>query len=180
MGALTHKQALRRELRRLLSHGGYQEVMGYSFIQPQQSTMFPELSEGAVAVKLAMPMSEERSVLRTSLLPQLLDIASYNTNRRQSDLALFEIGNVFFTDEEQLTRQPRELPVLGLLLSGSLTVKQWNVSAQPVDFFDLKGALETVFAHLGLTDKIVYVGDSPEGYHPGVPRRYIYSETRVV
>lgn len=166
-GALTHKQALRRELRRLLSHGGYQEVMGYSFIQPQQSTMFPALSEGAVAVKLAMPMSEERSVLRTSLLPQLLDIASYNTNRRQSDLALFEIGNVFFTDEEQLTRQPRELPVLGLLLSGSLTVKQWNVSAQPVDFFDLKGALETVFAHLGLTDKIVYVGDSPEGFHPG-------------
>ncbi|HEY4429671.1 MAG TPA: phenylalanine--tRNA ligase subunit beta [Paenibacillus sp.] len=166
-GALTHKQSLRRELRRLLSHGGYQEVLGYSFIQPEQSTMFPELSEGSHAVKLAMPMSEERSVLRTSLLPQLLDIASYNTNRRQSDLALFEIGNVFFTDEEQLTRQPRELPVLGLLLSGSLTVKQWNVSAQPVDFFDLKGALESVFAYLGLTDKIIYEGDSPEGYHPG-------------
>lgn len=166
-GALTHKQSLRRELRRLLAHGGYQEVMGYSFIQPKQSKMFPELSEGSQAVKLAMPMSEERSVLRTSLLPQLLDIASYNTNRRQSDLALFEIGNVFFTDEEQLTRQPRELPVLGLLLSGSLTVKQWNVSAQPVDFFDLKGALESVFAYLGLTDKIIYEGDSPEGYHPG-------------
>ncbi|WP_440961760.1 phenylalanine--tRNA ligase subunit beta [Paenibacillus nitricinens] len=166
-GALTHKQSLRRELRRLLSHGGYQEVMGYSFIQPEQSKMFPELSEGSQAVKLAMPMSEERSVLRTSLLPQLLDIASYNTNRRQSDLALFEIGNVFFTDEEQLTRQPRELPVLGLLLSGSLTVKQWNVSAQPVDFFDLKGALESVFAYLGLTDRIIYEGDSPEGYHPG-------------
>lgn len=166
-GALTYKQSLRRELRRLLSHGGYQEVMGYSFIQPEQSKMFPELSEGSQAVKLAMPMSEERSVLRTSLLPQLLDIASYNTNRRQSDLALFEIGNVFFTDEEQLTRQPRELPVLGLLLSGSLTVKQWNVSAQPVDFFDLKGALESVFAYLGLTDRIIYEGDSPEGYHPG-------------
>ncbi|MBY3622612.1 phenylalanine--tRNA ligase subunit beta [Acinetobacter sp. CUI P1] len=166
-GALTYKQSLRRELRRLLAHGGYQEVMGYSFIQPKQSKMFPELSEGSQAVKLAMPMSEERSVLRTSLLPQLLDIASYNTNRRQSDLALFEIGNVFFTDEEQLTRQPRELPVLGLLLSGSLTVKQWNVSAQPVDFFDLKGALESVFAYLGLTDKIIYEGDSPEGYHPG-------------
>jgi phenylalanyl-tRNA synthetase beta chain len=46
-------------------------------------------------------------------------------------------------------------------------VKQWNVSAQPVDFFDLKGALESVFAYLGLTDKIIYEGDSPEGYHPG-------------
>lgn len=166
-GALTREQSLRRELRRLMSHGGYQEVLGYSFIQPEQSKLFPELTEGALAVKLAMPMSEERSVLRTSLLPQLLDIASYNTNRRQSDLALFEIGNIFFTNEEQLTCQPRELPVLGLLLSGSSSAKQWNVSAQPVDFFDLKGALESVFAYLGLADSVIYEGDSPEGYHPG-------------
>ncbi|WP_410512170.1 phenylalanine--tRNA ligase subunit beta [Paenibacillus sp. BR2-3] len=166
-GALTKPQVLRRELRRLLVHGGYQEVLGYSFIQPEQGKLFPAFSEGGHAVSLAMPMSEERSILRTSVLPQLLDIAQYNANRRQSDLALFEIGNVFFTDEEQLTRQPRELPVLSLLLSGSSSVKQWNVAPQPVDFFDLKGALETVFAHLGITESVSYVGDSPEGYHPG-------------
>ncbi|KAI7255808.1 hypothetical protein KC345_g11072, partial [Hortaea werneckii] len=166
-GALTRQQFLRRELRRLLSLGGYQEVMGYSFIQPEQSKLFPALSEGKLSVKLAMPMSEERSVLRTSLLPQLLDIALYNTNRRQGDLALFEIGNVFFTEEEVLTRQPSELPVLGLLLSGTRAAAQWNIAAEPVDFFDLKGALETVFAHLGLTDRIVYEGNAPEGYHPG-------------
>lgn len=166
-GALTRQQFLRRELRRLLSLGGYQEVMGYSFIQPEQSKLFPALAEGRHSVKLAMPMSEERSVLRTSLIPQLLDIALYNTNRRQSDLALFEIGNIFFTDEEQLTRQPSELPVLGLLLSGNRASKQWNVSAEPVDFFDLKGALETVFAHLGLTGRIVYEADAPQDYHPG-------------
>lgn len=166
-GALTRQQHLRRELRRLLAHGGYQEVMGYSFIQPEQSKLFPALTKGKLAVKLAMPMSEERSVLRTTLIPQLLDIARYNTNRRQSDLALFEVGNVFFTEEEQLTRQPRELPVLGLLLSGNRASKQWNVVEQPVDFFDLKGTLETVFAHLGVTDSIVYEGDAPENYHPG-------------
>ncbi|AIQ46049.1 phenylalanyl-tRNA synthase subunit beta [Paenibacillus sp. FSL R7-0273] len=166
-GALTARQSVRRELRRMLALGGYQEVMGYSFIQPEQSKLFPAFSAGEQAVKLAMPMSEERSVLRTSLLPQLLDIALYNTNRRQSDLALFEIGNVFFTDEEQLTRQPRELPVLGLLLSGTRTAKQWNLAAEPVDFFDLKGALESVFAYLGLTGRIVYEGNAPQDYHPG-------------
>lgn len=166
-GALTRQQSLRRELRNLLSRGGYQEVMGYSFIQPEQSKLFPAFAENSHAVKLAMPMSEDRSMLRTTLLPQLLDIALYNTNRRQSDLALFEIGNVFFTDEEQLTRQPRELPVLGLLLSGSQAAKQWNVPVQPVDFFDLKGALETVFDHLGLTGRVTYEGDAPADYHPG-------------
>ncbi|KWX80659.1 phenylalanyl-tRNA synthase subunit beta [Paenibacillus riograndensis] len=166
-GALTSRQFQRRELRRLLADGGFQEVMGYSFIQPEQSKLFPALADGLLSVKLAMPMSEERSVLRTSLIPQLLDIARYNTNRRQSDLALFEIGNVFFTDEEQLTRQPRELPVLGLLLSGSRASKQWNVEEQPVDFFDLKGALETVFNYLGFGDSVSYEGDAPENYHPG-------------
>ncbi|MFE4710520.1 phenylalanine--tRNA ligase subunit beta [Paenibacillus sp. NPDC056722] len=166
-GTLTRSQSIRREVRRLLSHGGYQEVLGYSFIQPEQSKLFPALTGEGLAVKLAMPMSEERSVLRTSLLPQLLDIAGYNTNRRQSDLALFEIGNVFYTEEEVLTRQPHELPMLGLLLSGTRAAKQWNVPVQPVDFFDLKGALETVFDHLGLTGRVVYEGDAPEGYHPG-------------
>ncbi|MNE18715.1 Phenylalanine--tRNA ligase beta subunit [compost metagenome] len=74
---------------------------------------------------------------------------------------------MFFTDEEQLTRQPRELPVLGLLLSGTRTAKQWNLAAEPVDFFDLKGALESVFAYLGLTGRIVYEGNAPQDYHPG-------------
>ncbi|NGM82962.1 phenylalanine--tRNA ligase subunit beta [Paenibacillus sp. 7124] len=166
-GGLTGPQAMRRNLRRLLADGGYQEVLGYSFIQTEQTTLFPALTEGGHAVKLALPMSEERSVLRTSLLPQLLDIAQYNLNRRQSDLALFEIGTVFVTDEEQLTRQPREFQTLGLLLTGSRAAKQWNVAAEPVDFFDLKGALESVFAYLGLENAVVFEGDSPQGYHPG-------------
>ncbi|AIQ12084.1 phenylalanine--tRNA ligase subunit beta [Paenibacillus durus] len=166
-GGLTGPQALRRALRRLLADGGYQEVLGYSFIQPEQTALFPALTEGGLAVKLAMPMSEDRSVLRTSLLPQLLDIAQYNMNRRQSDLALFEIGTVFVTDEEQLTREPREFQTLGLLLTGSRAAKQWNIAAEPVDFFDLKGALESVFAYLGLENDVVFEGDSPHGYHPG-------------
>lgn len=166
-GSLTRPQTLRREVRRLLAHGGYQEVMGYSYIRPEQASLFPALAEGRGYVKLSMPISEERSVLRTSLLPQLLDIAEYNGNRRQSDLALFEIGNVMFTEEETLTRQPHEFPVLGLLLTGNRSAKQWNAAAQPVDYFDLKGALETVFAHLGLEDRITYEGDAPEGFHPG-------------
>lgn len=166
-GGLNRAQALRRGLRRLLADGGYQEVMGYSFIQPERSTLFTALTGAGHAVKLAMPMSEDRSVLRTSLIPQLLDIAEYNAKRRQSDLALFEIGSVFVTEEEQLTRQPREFQTLGLLLTGSRAAKQWNIAPEPVDFFDLKGALESVFVYLGLEREVVFEGDAPEGYHPG-------------
>lgn len=167
-GSLTEAQAIRRSLRRLLTHSGFQEVLGYSFIHPQQAEVFTSLSEGGKAVKLAMPMSEDRSVLRTSLLPQLLDIAVYNHNRKQPDLALFEIGNLFHTQEETLTKQPQERPVLGLLLSGRKGSKQWNVQPAKVDFFDLKGALETVLDYLGIrADDIAYEANGPAGFHPG-------------
>lgn len=166
-GSLTKPQIVRRAVRRLLTHGGWQEVLGYSFIHPEQAAAFTA-AKGAKAVKLAMPMSEDRSVLRTSLIPQLLDMAAYNTNRKQPDLALFEIGNLFHSDEEVLTKQPVERPVLGLLLSGRKGSKQWNVQPATVDFFDLKGALETVFEHLGIPgSRIAYEADQPEGFHPG-------------
>ena len=167
-GALTKPQAVRRELRRLLTHGGWQEVLGYSFIHPDQAETFTALADGSKAAKLAMPMSEDRAVLRTSLIPQLLDIAVYNANRKQPDLALFEIGNLFHTEEDVLTKQPLERPALGLLLSGRSGSKQWNVQPAKVDFFDLKGALETVFEYLGIPgEEVIYEADQPKDFHPG-------------
>ncbi|MEK3733896.1 MULTISPECIES: phenylalanine--tRNA ligase subunit beta [Paenibacillus] len=167
-GALTKAQAVRRSLRKLLTHGGFQEVLGYSFIHPQQAEAFTGLNPAAKAVKLAMPMSEDRGVLRTSLLPQLLDVAVYNSNRKQPDLALFEIGNLFHTDEDVLTRQPEESPVLGLLLSGRKGTKQWNTQPEKVDFFDLKGALESILSYLGIdADQVSYEANQPKSFHPG-------------
>jgi phenylalanyl-tRNA synthetase beta chain len=166
-GALTPAQALRRSLRSLLVHGGWQEVISYSFIHPDRTKLYPALTSGSHPVALAMPMSEDRSVLRTSIIPQLLDASVYNMNRKQEDLALFEIGSVFFSGEQMLTKQPREIPVLGLLLTGSRRGQQWNVAAEAVDFFDIKGALETIFDYVGIDGKVRYTADSPAGYHPG-------------
>lgn len=166
-GGYTKPQALRRALRGLLVHGGWQEVMGYSFIHEGYGPKFPKLGAEGREVKLAMPMSEDRSVLRMSLIPGLIHIAAYNRNRKQDNLALFEMGSVFQTDEEKLTKQPREIPVLGLLLAGDREEKRWNASSEQVDFFDLKGALESVFGYLGISELISYEADAPLGFHPG-------------
>ncbi|MGG4551935.1 phenylalanine--tRNA ligase subunit beta [Paenibacillus humicus] len=166
-GGYTKPQALRRALRGLLVHGGLQEVMGYSFIHEGFGPQFPKLGAGGNEVKLAMPMSEDRSVLRMSLIPGLIQIAAYNRNRKQDNLALFEMGSVFLTDEEKLTKQPAEIPVLGLLLAGDREEKRWNASPEKVDFFDLKGVLESIFAYLGISDLVSYEADAPEGFHPG-------------
>lgn len=112
-------------------------------------------------------MSEERSVLRTSLLPQLLETATYNRNRKNPDLAVFEIGTVFHTDEEALTTLPHEKHRLAVLLTGALRGASWNRKAEKVGFYDAKGVLEAVFAALGLSGSVTYEADAPEHLHPG-------------
>jgi phenylalanyl-tRNA synthetase beta chain len=166
-GALTEAQSIRRELRKVMTHAGLQEAICYSVTSRERTEMFPGLSETARPITLAMPMSEERSVLRTVLLPSLLEAASYNLSRKNNDLALFEIGNVYHTDEAVLTRLPREKPRLALLLAGNVRTAEWNRKAEPADFYDAKGLLEAAFARLGLSPAITFESARPEGFHPG-------------
>ncbi|GGA38168.1 phenylalanine--tRNA ligase subunit beta [Paenibacillus physcomitrellae] len=166
-GGYTESQLLRRGIRTMLTNGGLQEVLSYSFANREAENLFPTLKEDRHSVKLAMPMSEDRSVLRTSLIPQLVDVTIFNRNRKQENLALFEIGSVFQTSEETLTVQPKEIPMLGILMTGLRQEKQWNLNPDKVDFYDLKGAVETVIGYWGLEGRISYEADRPEGFHPG-------------
>ncbi|NIK76134.1 phenylalanyl-tRNA synthetase beta chain [Paenibacillus castaneae] len=166
-GSLTKPQAIRRELRKRLSDAGLHEVVNYSFTGPARTKLFPALAEHTHAVSLAMPMSEDRSVLRKTLIPQLLETAAYNRNRKNDSAALFEIGSVFHTDEEQLTHLPQEKHRFAALLTGNRSEAQWNAKAVQYDFYDAKGILETVFAALGLTASVNYEAAQPEHFHPG-------------
>jgi phenylalanyl-tRNA synthetase beta chain len=166
-GALTKPQAIRRELRAILTGAGLQEAICYSVTSLQRTTLFKELSGAVKPIPLAMPMSEERSVLRTVLLPSLLEAAEYNLTRKNNDLALLEIGNVYHSDEAVLTRLPQEKPRAAILLCGNRRSASWNRIAEPVDFYDAKGILEKVFERLGLAGRIAYEAAQPEGFHPG-------------
>ncbi|MDQ6423014.1 phenylalanine--tRNA ligase subunit beta [Paenibacillus sp. LHD-117] len=166
-GSLTKPQAIRRELRKRLADSGMNEVISYSFTSPSRTELFPALSEGARAVRLAMPMSEERSVLRTTLVAQLVETAVYNRNRKNESAALFEIGSVFHTDEETLTRLPQEKHRFAALLTGNRTEASWNGKAAAYDFYDAKGIVETIASVLGLDGKLSYEPAQPEHFHPG-------------
>lgn len=183
-GSLTKPQAIRRSLRQLLTASGLQEVVSYSFTGPEQLTQFSGLSGlAAQPIRLSMPMSEERSTLRTSLLPQLLEVAAYNRNRKTNDVAVFEIGSVYATGESKLSTLPQQQHLLAALLTGSRQPSQWNVKAEQVDFFDLKGLLEGALDYLGLKDKVRFVADGPTGFHPGRSASLFFvdgpSETRI-
>jgi len=167
-GSLTVPQAIRRELRRRLTDAGITEVIGYSFVHPDRARLLTGLAgSGTKPVKLSLPMSEDRSVLRTGLVPGLMGIAAYNRNRKNHDVSIFEIGSVFLTDEDELTRLPRENHRLAALLTGSRSEAQWNRQAEAYDFYDAKGILELVFEVLGVAGKITFAAAPVDGLHPG-------------
>ncbi|URN92797.1 MAG: phenylalanine--tRNA ligase subunit beta [Candidatus Pristimantibacillus lignocellulolyticus] len=166
-GSLTKAQSIRRELRKRLSDSGLLEVVSYSFTSPAHTELFPELARDTKAIKLLMPMSEDRSVLRTSLIAQLIDITTYNRNRKNESVALFEIGSVFHSDEEVLTTLPEEKQRFGALLTGNRTLAGWNSKAVAYDFYDAKGIVETITAALGVSEFISYESAQPTNFHPG-------------
>jgi len=166
-GALTKAQAIRRELRKRLSDAGLLEVVSYSFTSPQHTVLFPELAQHTNAVKLLMPMSEDRSVLRTNIIAQLIDIAQYNRNRKNDSVALFELGSVFHTEEEKVTKLPHEKHRFAALLTGNRTESAWNNKSVSYDFFDAKGIVELITKVLGIEELISYQSAQPTNFHPG-------------
>jgi phenylalanyl-tRNA synthetase beta chain len=164
-GSLKKEQRIRRLLRTLLTGAGVHEAITYSFTHPAQKERFPGLYPEAKTIALAMPMSEERSVLRTSLIPHLMEAAVYNRNRSIEDVALFEIAKVYTTDEDRLTRQPAETPLLAVLLTGSRQQAHWSGKPEKVDFYDLKGLLERIASVLGF--RLELEPARAPGLHPG-------------
>lgn len=164
-GGLTRQQSVRRTLRRLLTGAGLHEAVTYSFTHPRFIAQYPGLFPEAKPIALAHPMSEERSVMRTSLIPHLIEAAVYNRNRNTDDVALFELGTVFVSGEERLTRQPQEKLLLAVLLTGRRP-SHWSGKPAAYDFYDVKGLFEQVAAYLGVSG-VTYAAAQAEGLHPG-------------
>ncbi|SDN28180.1 phenylalanyl-tRNA synthetase beta subunit [Paenibacillus sp. yr247] len=165
-GSLSKEQSIRRIARNLLTQSGLHEVITYTFMHPDQTASLPGLYPAAKPISLAMPMSEDRSQLRTSLLPHLLDVVSYNRNRTMDDVAIFEIGKAFVTDESTLTTLPQEKLLMSIVMTGNRRQAHWAQKSEAVDFYDIKGIFDRLVSYLGVKG-LTYQSASPDGFHPG-------------
>lgn len=163
VGGLTAYQEKRRVVRNVMEGAGLFQAVTYSLTSAAASQKYALKAEETT--KLLMPMSEERSTLRQSLIPHLVEAAAYNVARRIDSVALYEIGSVFLgqTAEEL----PFEEEHLAFVLTGKWTDNAWQGEKKQVDFFVAKGIVEAVFAKLGLTERVSYVKTSVDGLHPG-------------
>ncbi len=144
----------RSTLRRILNGLSFYEAINYNFIAKDfcDRLCVSKADPRRDVVQILNPLSDQMSVLRTSLLPGLLENMRKNTSQQTDTLRLFEIGKLFFnTDKDSL---PKETEMLAGLITGNRTSQTWYSKKQPVDFFDLKGVVEDLLAALGMDDGV--------------------------
>ena len=146
------------ELKRHLAAAGFSEVITYSFIDPRLQDLLDPTHQ---PVQLANPMSSEQSVMRTNLLPGLVNAAMANVARQADAVALFELGLVFNSQDDELS----QTPMLGGLLWGRRQQESWHAGADKVDFFDAKGVVDGILTWSGLSAQFVRSADTV--LHPG-------------
>ena len=157
------------KLRSSLLGLGYNEAVSLTFISHEDAETF----SNAPVIELANPISEEASIMRTSMLPGMLNMLSYNLNRGTNDVRLFEMGSVF---QDQKTGMPRELKRISL---GRTSPAAQQGETWPTQlFFDLKGDVETLlhaFEHKTLS----YDSHLAEYFHPGRAARVVMDGATV-
>lgn len=147
-------------LRRQLCALEYQEAVTYSFIDPAlHQRFYPD----DAAVPLRNPISSEMSWMRTSLLPGLVQALAYNVNRQQSRVRLFETGQCFIQTDGQLNQVQK----LGAVVCGSSFAERWAHQKTPVDFYDVKGDVETLFGLSARDGQLEFLAAEHSALHPG-------------
>ncbi|HHT36936.1 MAG: phenylalanine--tRNA ligase subunit beta [Candidatus Wallacebacter cryptica] len=134
------------QLKTQLAGAGLNEIQTFSFVNAASlaQSQLDQVPELARLIELANPLTEEHAVMRTSLMPSLLECAAYNISRQQQDLSMFEISAVYLADELPLTKLPSEERRLGLLLYGKRDAEHWQLKPDYYDFYDLKGLVELI------------------------------------
>jgi phenylalanyl-tRNA synthetase beta chain len=148
-------------LRGVLTTRGYVEAINFAFVPPAWLEAW-QLAEGAIA--LANPLSADLAVMRTALLPGLVDAIRRNLARQQTRVRLFETGRVFRAGPDG----PVETQRVALAACGSAAAEQWGVRARPMDWYDLRGDVEHLFALLGAARADIQLEPASDPWlHPG-------------
>lgn len=139
-------QIRRERARRQLAASGYVETVHFAFLDPARDAAFPSLRPAAKPIRLANPLSEQYSVLRRSLVPNLLESARFNQRRGLPAVRLFEIATVFYdAGPGEIPDQPEHLA----LVCGGHLGNPWQREVD-LDFFDLKGVVEALAGDFGV------------------------------
>ena len=169
-GKLPFKLRIQEVARDIAEYCGFSEGMSYSFESPKvfDKLCIPEDSDLRKVITISNPLGEDYSIMRTSTLNGMLASLSTNYNRRNKDVRLYELGNIYLPKSLPITELPDERTMFTLGMYGN------------GDFFDMKGVCEEFFEKIGMKKKVTYDPNSEKPFlHPGRQANMIY-EGKVV
>jgi phenylalanyl-tRNA synthetase beta chain len=175
----TRHQQLEKSVRDILVTHGMNEIINFSFTAPGAADKLLLAADDPrrSTIRLVNPLVDEQSVMRTTLLPGVLETVARNISFRSLDLKLFEMRRVYLPMQgDDMPREP--LCVVGAL-TGSRDGLRWNRANEPVDFYDAKGIMESLLGQLGVGG-VKWVADAPEQfYHPGKSCSIVAGRERI-
>jgi phenylalanyl-tRNA synthetase beta chain len=166
----TASAAKDRKLRSTCLALGYNEAVSLSFIGHEDATRF----SAAIPMELENPQSEEASVMRTSIVPSMLNMLSYNLNRGNDNVRLFEMGEIW----EASGPKAAELRRICMGATGSVLPPGVHQPARALTFFDLKGDVESLLEAFGYSS-LHFESGADEHYHPGRSARAVMDGAHV-
>lgn len=164
-----------KRVKTMLNDKGYQEVITYSFVDPKLQQL---IHPGEEALVLPSPISSEMSVMRLSLWTGLLGTIVYNQNRQQSRVRIFETG-LRFVPDTQANLGIRQDVMLAGAICGNRYEEHWDLAKNSVDFFDLKGDLESVLDLTGKLEAIEFRPETNPALHPGQSAAIYLKDKRI-
>lgn len=167
-GTQSAKQTFIDKVKASLSSQGLYETISFALTNEEtfNKLNIPQDSPLRKAVPIMNPLSDEYPLVRTTLLSSIFDNLARNLARKNDDVALFEVGSVFFPKALPVTELPDEVVKIAGAITGRRNAQGWNQTNDMVDFYDAKGIIEELFANLRVTRYIVEAG-THYAMHPG-------------
>ncbi len=165
----------RKAMDTLVTHG-FHEVVTYGFTSPASWDMIglPPDDPRRRHLRILNPLTEDISVMRTTLVPGLLETARYNLSRKNSNLKLFELKKVFLPQEGE--GLPKEVKFLAGLAMGLDRDAHWAFSPRPVDFYDIKGCVEDLLDVLQIKEARFNQAEDVPYLHPGKTSKVVVGQ----
>jgi phenylalanyl-tRNA synthetase beta chain len=155
-GGLSEFQVFKRHLIRNMNALGLNEVVSYSLVEEERALDFTKSKEDTIS--LLMPMSQEKSTLTLSPLNGLIDVLKHNIARKQQNMLLFELGKRYNSEETI---------VLSGVLTGTIRSTNWKGNSETVDFYTVKGILDSLFDQLYVSHLEYEPMSDYKNLHPG-------------
>ncbi len=165
IGDVKYRKQVSKRLRRL----GLNEAKTYTLISPDMAKLFDY--EHKEKVILPNPMSIDKSVVRTSIIPSLLNVYDYNKKRKVKDILLYEVAKTYDKSYNE------ESKIAGLL-SGNYISNGWNF-AKKVDFYVVKGIVEDLLDYMGFKNRYSFTTGGVEDLHPGISAKILLDKKEI-